>query len=377
MVEQGFFGTANGLGQALASIGAWGEVANQSNAGNPSNGGIFGTVFRQNRLLQAGLGRDGGTANNTMGGLRMQAAGIGADAQAQPQAQAQDRTRVGDVYPTQNGVLHLRYGDANMDRALANPNYDKLQIETPQGVQLRNWADQNGYYFWFQNTANGQMVDGQKHYYPPFVKQLCVNGQVFDLDAQRLKCNEDMANFYSKRNYFENLNGRQVQDPNYAVAFAGRLSGLSGSVLASEEAMLQQSARNSSNPYFKIYLADVYTAQAMQPIINQFKETGHIDIANPQTKQRIQMAIDVLNAAVSDSRNGLAQMNQGVQGNVSMPLDPYEIYMNRGLSGYYGFWGGAYDQAMYRASTLTVLQNLIQTSALPSVLARTDLLPPP
>ena len=185
-----------------------------------------------------------------------------------------------------DNVVHLHYGDANIDRTLQNPNYDTIQIETPPGIQLKNWADQNGYYFWFQNTAGGQW-DGKKHYYPPFARQICVNGQMFDLEAQRLKCNEDMANFGSNRKYFENINQREASDPYQAVAFASRLSNLSGNILASEEANLSQAADNSSNPYFKIYLADVYTAQAMQPLVNQSRETGRIDVANPQTRQRL------------------------------------------------------------------------------------------
>ncbi|HEY9778259.1 MAG TPA: hypothetical protein V6C81_31140 [Planktothrix sp.] len=353
-------GPFESLGTTAAAIAGLESSANQSNG---QDSGAFGGLFHENHLLQSGLSAIGW-------GHKTQQQG-GADANT---AQARDTRPVQQNYPPADSTIHLHYGDANIDRVLETAsNYDTIQIDLPQGVQLKNWTDQNGYYFWIKN-ADGS-TDGKKHYYPPFAKQICINGQLFDLEAQRLKCNEDLANWGSNRQYFESIPKHGADNPYQAAAFAARLSGIDGGILAAEEKSLSDAVQSSGNPYFKLYLADVYTAQAMQPLIAQFQETGHIKLDNPQTRQRLQMATNVLNAVVGDAKNGLQRINKNPPGNASLPLDPYEIYVD-GRNGMYGFWGGAYDQAMARAASLTALQNLIQTSALPSVLAHTDLLPP-
>ncbi|MGH9553128.1 MAG: hypothetical protein ACRD3W_27360 [Terriglobales bacterium] len=279
--------------------------------------------------------------------------------------------------PSSNAVLQWRFGDANMDKYLWTTPYSQIRIDTPPNVQVKNWADQNGYFFWFQRTDNGAAYDGIKHYYPPSAKSICINGQYYDLEAQRLKVNENVAAAANGgQPYFANLNQNMSRNPMSVVQYAAGMSHLSGGALATMEGALEQSVKNSQNPYFKIYLSDVYVAQAMQPIMQQVLQTGHVDLANPQTLQRIDMAINLLNSAVADSRGGLARINQNVPGNVALPLDPYEIYMNNGYNSYYGFWGGSYDQAMFRAASLTTLRNLITNGALASQLSQIDLLPP-
>lgn len=298
--------------------------------------------------------------------------------QPQYQRTGSDTSRTSDATPLfQNGVFNWRYGDNTMDRQMWNYNPSTISIDTPAGVTVKNWADNNGYFFWFENTANGQSTDGIKHYYPPGTHDICINGQTYDVEAQKLKVSEDMANSAAGGQYFQNLTQTFAQSPMNVVRYAAGMSQISGSVLATEESVLEKAVQNSSNPYFKIYLADVYTAQAMQPIIAEAAQGGHVDIANPETTQRINMAINLLNSVVGQSRNGLAELNQNVPGNTALPLDPYQIYMNPSYQPYYyGFWAGSYDQASYRAAALTMLQNLINTGSLASQLSQVNLLPP-
>jgi hypothetical protein len=277
----------------------------------------------------------------------------------------------------QNGVLSVRVGDRNIDRALARNDYYAIKIDPPPGASVQNWADANGYYMWFRNDANGQSLDGQKHYYPPNAKQLVVNGQPYDLEAQRLKVNEDMATAANGgRPLFQSLDRRISNNPWQVVQYATGMASLGAGVLNAEEAALTESVRSSNNPYFKIYLADVYVAQAMQPIMDQVRTTGHMDLTNPQTVGRIDAAIRLLNQASTDSRGGLSRINAEAPGNVTMPLDPYEIYMSNGYQPLYGFWAGSRDQALCRAATLTTLRNLITSQALASVMRNIEVLPP-
>ena len=56
-----------------------------------------------------------------------------------------------------NGTLELRYGDPNMDKLLSQArNYQSIHIDTPQGVQLKHWVDQNGHFFWLAGGNDNQ-----------------------------------------------------------------------------------------------------------------------------------------------------------------------------------------------------------------------------
>jgi len=315
--------------------------------------------------------------NGVLDRVRQQNQG-GFPVEPQPFFPRRDIATVTDVPPNiQNGVLTVRIGDRNIDRDLASPNYNTIKIDTPQTMSVQNWADANGYYMWFRREDNGQSVDGQKHYYPPNAKQLSVNGQTYDLEAQRLKVNEDIAAAANGgQRVFQNLDKRMTRDPLQVVQYAAGIANLGSGVLNAEESALTQSVRTSNNPYFKIYLADVYVAQAMQPIIDQVKTTGHMDVGNPETVRRLDMAINLLNQAVVDSRGGLSRINANPGGNVTMPMNPYDIYMSQGYTPYYGFWAGSYDQASCRAATLTTLRNMITTGSVASMLRNVEVLPP-
>lgn len=261
-----------------------------------------------------------------------------------------------------NGTLELKYGDPNMDKILSQArNYQTIHIDTPPGVQLKHWVDQNGHFFWLQ----GGNDNNAKHYYPAFSKAITVNGQTFDLEAQRLKVDEAYAasQGVGQGPVFQSFTGRTD-----AMTYFSRMSNLSGQALGTLEKSLTESVKTSNNPYFKIYLADVYTAEAMQPIIQQVLRGGTADLNNPDTLRRLDSAIQLLQAAQSDSRSGLSRVNMNPPGNVVMPLDPYEIYSNpRDSRYYYGFWGGSLDQARHREVGLTLLRNLISSGALPKI----------
>ncbi|HEY9679656.1 MAG TPA: hypothetical protein V6C76_16755 [Drouetiella sp.] len=261
-----------------------------------------------------------------------------------------------------NGVLELKYGDPNIDKYLSQAkNYQTIHIDTPQGITPKHWVDQNGHFFWFP----GGNDNNAKHYYPAFSKAFANNGAVTDLEAQRLKVDEAYASSQGggQGPVFQSFTGKTD-----AMNYFGRMSNLSGQALSTLEKSLAHSVETSNNPYFKIYLADVYTAEAMQPIIQQVMRGGTADLNNPDTLRRLDSAIHLLQTAQSDSRSGLNRVNMNPPGNVVMPLDPYEIYNHpNNTNYYYGFWGGSLDQARHREVGLTMLRNLISSGALPRI----------
>lgn len=259
------------------------------------------------------------------------------------------------------GVLTLQYGDPDMDQELAAGNYQRIVINTPAGVQLKNWEDQNGFFFWFQggNDSNA------KHYYPATAQEMTVNGQTYDLDSERLQVSQEYAAQASGApSGPTGFTGFQTfSNSTNAITYFERMSQLSASSLSVLQNALASSAYTSKNPYFKIYLADVYTAEAMQPIVSQVMNSGTANLDNPQTLQKIDQAIQLLQAAQQDS----GQYNQSA-GSGALPLWPYSMYTTPGNYNSYGYYAGnSLVQSQYREAALTVLRNLITSHALPQI----------
>ncbi len=301
-----------------------------------------------------------------------------------------DRQVVGD--PVVNGKLTLQYGEADFDRKLAaNPNYQQLSIQgIPEGVKVKHFVDAKGYFFWLDGSGEMEQIRGgdgtvsqrpRRHYYSIQAKEIEMNSDKRDLEATRLKVNEAMAMEGGFKGFSNFKVGQQVdfQAPGGQRVVSGdamnyflRMSKTSSSVLDIQAKSLEESVRTSDNPYFKIYLADVYTAQAMKPIIDQVLNGGrYIELNNPYTIKKFDDALSLLKAVDTDSRTGLQRVNRMPPGNAVMPLDPYRIYGDtrdpRFPEYYYGFWGGSYDQAKHREVAITFIRNLAKNNAFPRI----------
>lgn len=293
--------------------------------------------------------------------------------------------------PVVNGKLTLRYGEADFDAKLAvNPNYQQLAIQgIPDVVKVKHFVDAKGYFFWLDGSNEMEQIRGgdgttpyrpKRHYYSIQAKEIQMNDQTRDLEATRLKVNEALAaeggfkgfsNFQKGQQVdFQNPGGRMVGGD--AMNYFLRMSKTASNVLDVQAKSLEESVKTSDNPYFKIYLADVYTAQAMRPIMDQVRNGGQfIELNNPYTVKKLDDALSLLKAVDTDSRTGLQRVNRVPPGNAVMPLDPYRIYGDqrdpRFPEYYYGFWGGSYDQAKHREASITFIRNLIKNNAFPRI----------
>lgn len=248
----------------------------------------------------------------------------------------------------------LSYNDAEFDKKLwAGRNFDTIKItDMPANVTIRNWVDEKGYFFYFQNGADGS----KRHYLPANAKAIEVNNATQDLTLERMKVNDAFA---KQHGGFQSMaKGDNV------LNYLGRMSRYGSDALAIQEKSLTESAANSTNPYFKIYLADIHVAKAMKPIIDQMMQTGSANPNNPATLAELNKAIELLQTVGRDSRTGLGKLNRNPPQNVVMPLDPYDIYRQH-PDGYYLFWGGSRDQAWHRELQITMLRDLIRSNALP------------
>ncbi|HEY9870761.1 MAG TPA: hypothetical protein V6D08_16470 [Candidatus Obscuribacterales bacterium] len=259
--------------------------------------------------------------------------------------------------PVANGTLELRYDDPDFDRKLTSGyQFNTLKITgLPPEIKLRHWVDDNGYFFWFQ--ASGENPP-KRHHYPAGLKVIEIDGQRQDVDMQRIQVSEAyMAKMTGQSQGFDSMDRRTD-----VMTYFKRMSGLSESALALEEKILREGVQNSSNPYFRIYLADVLMTQAMKPIIDGVLSGGQAQMDNPETMRKLDEALEMLRQAQKLSYDELAKGNRYPPGNVSMPLAPYLLYGNP-----YAFWGGSLYQAQRREVALTFIRSLIQSGALNNI----------
>jgi len=258
--------------------------------------------------------------------------------------------------PVKNGVLEIRYGDPDFDRKLnCGIDFQVLRITNmPAEVQLRHWADDNGYFLWFPNGGDKQA----RHYYPRGLKVIEIDGQRQDVDQQRLQVSDAVI---AKQRGTSDGFGSFDRNSNVMTYFQG-MSQVSGKALALQEKILREGAESSKNPYFNLYLSDVLVAQAMQPIIQQAQSGNRIQVDNPETLRKLDEAIEQAKLAEKRSYDGLYAQNRFPAGNVIMPLSPLTFYNNP-----FGFWGGSYQQAQRREVALTWIKGLIKSGALSNI----------
>lgn len=271
--------------------------------------------------------------------------------------------------------------------------YDKITINNlPKDVRIAHWADDSGHFFFFKPAQGVASTDKGTHYeladgtrvpkghffYSPYATKLTVPdrpgipGGTQDLNEQRKlvddayqKANGKPHKAYEayERNYHNFASLTRGGDP---ITYMRNVAGLGESALNQQTQMLEQLAKNSNNPYFKIYLADMYVAQAMLPIIKPLtggqgfgmNSPDMIKLNNPETVRKLDQAIEVLRS-VRDTSNGTLQ-SQGMRTrpNVVLPLAPFAERNSR--EGFYYYWGGSYDQAAHRELQVEMLKNLIK-----------------
>ena len=269
-------------------------------------------------------------------------------------------------YPVRNGVVEINFNDLTRLNGLpaTDGDYSTLKINNvPPGTQILHWADGSGYYFFFQGAGEQNI-----YHYPRSLRIIDLGGQRFDLDRSRLKVNEyalaQAAGAQDlQKNPFATVSNPRVD----AINYFKNMSRLSAQSLAWQEDILRKGAQDSKNPYFQIYLADVLTIEAVQPLVRGFLQQGTV---TPEQKQQIldklTEAERQLKQAAEMSYGPLYQMNRFPQGNVVMPLAPDAqfhlpppgVYYDP----YYAYWGGAWDQAQRRATALAFVKGLIQSN---------------
>jgi hypothetical protein len=273
----------------------------------------------------------------------------------------------------ENKALVLSMSDPQFDTKLAwaannqAKEFDTLKItDVPTTVKVNYWQDPHGLFLWFKDGGDGN----KKHYIPENVTYLELPHEKTTTEQLRIETNEN----YAKHTFNDLVDFNRSFNPSYdggvsSLKYFAGMSGKGSEILDTQEKYLRDAVKDNSNPYFKIYLADVLTAKAIQPIINSALTSEAVKVDNPTTLSRVDEAISLLDAANRDSNGQLGAVGRYPQGNVYAPLMPGVPYWNSSLypDQFYGFWAGSYDQSRMRHAALTLMRNHIVNNSFPQL----------
>lgn len=255
------------------------------------------------------------------------------------------------------GKQVIAWNDPQLDAKLKE-GFARVEITgMPKGATLHHWVDEKGYFFFFK--VDGK--NGQPHHYTPNLRTLEVEGQTQDVEKHKILVAESyMA---KKMGIYVGINDgfASIEKRDDVIGYMARMSNLGLDYLNVQEKILRENANNSTNPYFRIFLADVMVAKAVQPIIKQALAGGTIRLDNPDTIKQIDEAIKELKAAQNASNKGLEPGNKWPPRNVPMPMRPFQY------DDPYVFFGGSLYQSQRREVALVWLKGLLQAGALPAI----------
>lgn len=279
-------------------------------------------------------------------------------------------------------ALELSYNDPSFEKKLSfagknnAKDFDTLKLtDIPPGVKIAPWVDSNGFFFWF-NDGSGKKPE--KHYIPKNLNTLQA-AETTDLNKVRPAIMQAYNEDISKRvttaggaiggfKDFDRSTDPARDGAASAFQYFRGVGALSDQALDRLELTLRDGVRTSDNPYLKIWLADVYVGQAMRGVINRALSGEPVDLKDPYLIKKFDDAISLNKAARLSSDNTMENQGMKRQMNQYMPMAPFNPYWDpRNRNGYYGFWGGAGDQAAYREAALTTIKNMIQVGAIPKL----------
>lgn len=271
----------------------------------------------------------------------------------------------------ENRAIILSINDKDFDAKLSGAaktwpkDFDKLKLtDIPPGVKVNYWQDPKGLFVWFE----GGQDHSKKHYLPANLTSIELPTQSKTVEAIRIDVNRNYAEatFSNLQSFDRNFNPSNDAGVN-SIKYFGRIAGIADDALLKQEQVLRDAAKTSDNPYYKLYLADVLTAAAVKPVINDFLRTGTADLNNPTTLRKLDEAISLLDAAYRDSNGKLREVNHFPRANAYSPLMPGVPFWNssRYPNDYYGFYAGVYDQAMARQASLKLIRDHIKLGTFP------------
>lgn len=280
--------------------------------------------------------------------------------------------------------LELKIANQTLELSIKDPQFDQKLLEAARtrgnqfdhlkltdfdpGVKVNYWQDPKGLFIYFTDSNGQNRKDApppKRHYLPDNVAVLNLPNENAMVEKLRIDVNKAYADsrFKGMQDFGPNFNPQRDGGYN-AMSYYTRMSNIGSTTLDAQERMLRQAVKDSDNPYYKIYLSDTLTAQAMQPITDALIHHGTVNVRNPETLRKLDEAMRVLDGVNTDSRDRLNELHRSPKGYSYNPLAPGRPYWDSRQypDDYYGFWGGSYDQAMARQAALKLIYGMINTS---------------
>ncbi|HEY9869514.1 MAG TPA: hypothetical protein V6D08_10150, partial [Candidatus Obscuribacterales bacterium] len=209
-----------------------------------------------------------------------------------------------------DGLLTLRYGDPAFERKLrSTPNLRILSIDgLPAGTKLRHGVEERGFYFWFDD-GSGEL---KRYFYPSALKEVRVNGQYIDveqewkwlIESHLARYGSSVAGFLS---VMAEIGVREL------FSYYAKLAKMPEPKLEFLFKVLCKAAKDSTDPYFGIYLSDVTMARLIRSVTNAAnKRRQQVTPAN--MAPYVEAVLVVLETIASDARNQLGQKDTSAGG---------------------------------------------------------------
>jgi hypothetical protein len=172
------------------------------------------------------------------------------------------------------------------------------------------------------------------------------------LGLVQLRSAEVVAQQWSGTKYFDNISAAAARDPQAAIDYARKLAMHRNP--EQQEQVLESAIDNyPDNPYFRIYLADIYLGEAAKPIIQKFDSTWRLQIM-PRDVDYINKAMTLLGQAQALSHRELNQL-QHREADAPGILSPYVIHNPNSDTQRFLFYFGASVQARNRQIAIGTL----------------------
>lgn len=242
-----------------------------------------------------------------------------------------------------DGLLTLRYGDPAFERKLRSaPNLRILSIDgLPAGTKLRHGVEEKGFYFWFDD-GSGEL---KRYFYPAGLKEIRVNGQYIDveqewkwlIESHMARYGVGVAGFWSLT---ADLGVREL------FSYYAKLAKMPDPKLEFLFKVLCKAAKDSTDPYFGIYLSDVTMARLLRSVTGAANKRRQ-PVTPSNMAPYVEAVLVVLETIASDARNQLGQKDTGAGGGQLLGLSGHMRRLDP-----IAFWTGARDQASVRENLL-------------------------
>ncbi len=267
---------------------------------------------------------------------------------------------------TVNFELSLRYIDTEFETKLLRAGEVRtlIIVGLPHGVRLRHAVGERGFYFWFDDGA----PNIKQHYYPKGLQEIRVNSQYINVDLERKWLIESyLAKYCPSIGGFLSINN--VTDLRGYVVYLSRLSHIADDKLDFLFKALGMAVETTTNPYFRIYLADIVLARILKCIILHKLRQRLATMDDAEIVSMTKAILSLLDSSQAEAQRALTALNCPAQTEQFMPLSGDTLRFNPRA-----FWLGSLYQSQRRSAFLQDVILCIQEGTLLDLLPDSDVL---